>query len=100
MRSCSALKYAEMSGSSGMRLGPTPLCYDARANKKEDLMSTVVHKIALCAVLSLALAAASQAAPETAGPSAIAPVTPIVAPKDRAYAGEIQLKVDAGDTNH
>ena len=65
-------------------------------------MRTVACNIALCAVLSTALAAAAvQAAPETAaGPSAIAPITPIAAPKDRAYAGEIQLKVDAGDTNH
>src|SRR6202453_3462304 len=62
-------------------------------------MRTVACKIALCAALSTVLAAA-QAAPETAGPSAIAPITPIIAPKDRAYAGEIQLKVDARDTSH
>jgi predicted metalloprotease with PDZ domain len=71
------------------------------ANKKEDPMSTVACKIARCAALSLTLAAALQAAAETAaGPSAIAPITPIIAPKDRAYAGEIQLKVDASDTSH
>ena len=71
------------------------------ANKKEDLMRTVAFKIALCAAGSLTLAAAVQAVPQTAGgPSAIAPITPIVAPKDRAYAGEIQLKVDASDTSH
>jgi predicted metalloprotease with PDZ domain len=70
------------------------------ANKKEDLMRTVALKIALCAVLSTALTAAVQAAPETAGPSATSPITPIIAPKDRAYAGEIQLKVDASDTGH
>jgi predicted metalloprotease with PDZ domain len=70
------------------------------ANKKEDLMSTVACKIALCAVFGLSLAAAVQAAPETAGPSATAPITPIIAPKDRAYAGEIQLEVDASDTRH
>jgi predicted metalloprotease with PDZ domain len=71
------------------------------ANKKEDLMRTDVCKIALCAALNTALAAAVPAAPGTAaGPSATAPITPIVAPKDRAYGGEIQLKVDAGDTGH
>jgi predicted metalloprotease with PDZ domain len=63
-------------------------------------MRTVAFKIALCAALSTVLADV-QAAPETAaGPSASAPITPIIAPKDRAYAGEIQLKVDAGDTSH
>jgi predicted metalloprotease with PDZ domain len=70
------------------------------ANKKEDLMSTAASKIALGAALSLSLAAAVQAAPENAGPGASAPITPITAPKDRAYAGEIQLKVDASDTSH
>ena len=68
-------------------------------------MRSVARKIALGAVLSLTAAAvlqaaAVQAAPETAGPSATAPITPIIAPKDRAYAGEIQLKVDASDINH
>ncbi len=67
-------------------------------------MSTAASKIAFCAALSLSLAAAiraaAQAAPETAGPSATAPITPIVAPKDRPYAGEIQLKVDATDISH
>ena len=64
-------------------------------------MRTVACKIALGVVLSLALAAAAvQSAPETAGPSATAPITPIAAPKDRAYAGEISLKVDASDTRH
>jgi predicted metalloprotease with PDZ domain len=71
------------------------------ANNKEDLMRSVARKIALGAVLSLALTAALQAAaPETAGPSATAPITPIIAPKDRAYGGEIQLTVDASDINH
>jgi predicted metalloprotease with PDZ domain len=65
---------------------------------KEDLMRTVVSKIVLGAALSVAFAADVQAAPETAGPNVIAPITPIVAPKDRAYGGEIQLKVDASDT--
>ena len=60
-------------------------------------MRTVALQIALCAALS-PFGAAVQAAPETAGPSATAPITPIAAPKDRAYAGEIQLKVDASDT--
>ena len=63
-------------------------------------MRTVACKSALGVVLSLALAAAVQAAPQTAGPSATAPITPIAAPKDRAYAGEISLKVDASDTRH
>ena len=57
-------------------------------------MRTVGLKIGLGAVLSFGLAAAAQAAPGPAGPSAVAPVTPIAAPKDRPYAGEIQLKVD------
>jgi predicted metalloprotease with PDZ domain len=70
------------------------------ANKKEDLMSTVASKIALCAALGLSLAASVQAAPENAGPGATAAITPITTPKDRAYAGEIQLKVDASDTGH
>jgi predicted metalloprotease with PDZ domain len=71
------------------------------AYKKEDLMRTVACKSALGVVWSLALAAAAvQSAPETAGPSATAPITPIAAPKDRAYAGEISLKVDASDTRH
>ena len=63
-------------------------------------MRTAACKIALCAALSTVLAAV-QAAPETAaGPSAIAPITPIIAPKDRAYTGEIHLKVDASDISH
>src|SRR5580698_8163664 len=63
-------------------------------------MRTAACKIALCAALSTGLAAV-QAAPETAaGPSATAPITPIVAPKDRAYTGEIHLKVDASHTSH
>lgn len=81
-------------------------------------MSTAPHKITLCPALSLDRSAArylaaaaflaaafmgagaSQAAPVTAGPSAIAPITPIAPPKDRPYAGEITLKVDATDTSH
>ncbi len=45
--------------------------------------------------LSLALALADAA--ESPGPSAIAPTPPIAAPKDRPFAGEIQLDVDASD---
>src|SRR6202521_2839620 len=37
------------------------------------------------------------AAPASPGPSPIAPAAPIAAPKDRAYAGEIRLSVDASD---
>jgi predicted metalloprotease with PDZ domain len=66
----------------------------------EDLMRTVGLKIALYAAFSIGLAAAAQAAPDPAGPSAVAPITPIAAPKDRPYAGEILLKVDASDTGH
>ena len=65
--------------------------------KKEDLMRTVALKIALCAALS-PFGAAVHAA-ETAGPSATAAIAPIAAPKDRPYAGEIQLKVDASDVS-
>lgn len=64
-------------------------------------MSTAAYKVTLSTALSFALAAAAaQAAPENAGPSAIAPITPIAAPKDHPYPGEIQLKVDATDINH
>ena len=60
-------------------------------------MKILALRIALCAASTLAATTAVPAA-ETAGPAAIAPITPIVAPKDRAYAGEIQLAVDATDT--
>ena len=66
------------------------------ANNKGDPMRSVARKIALGAVLSLTAAAvlqaaAVQAAPETAGPSATAPITPIIAPKqNKAAAGTIQ----------
>ncbi|HEX3915661.1 MAG TPA: hypothetical protein VHW71_19360 [Steroidobacteraceae bacterium] len=53
----------------------------------------------LCTALALTLAGPIRAA-ESAGPSAIAPITPIIAPKDRPYGGEIQLAVDASDTSH
>src|ERR1700759_5645979 len=77
--------------------------------KKEDRMRTVDFKIAVCALkssaraafsLGLALAlnaaaikAAALAAAASEGPSAVAPFTPIAAPKDRPYAGEILLNV-------
>jgi predicted metalloprotease with PDZ domain len=70
------------------------------ADNKEDLMSPIAGKIALCTALSLFLGAAVRAAPPTAGPSTSAPITPVIAPKDHAYAGEIQLQVDARDTGH
>jgi predicted metalloprotease with PDZ domain len=44
-----------------------------------------------CAAMTLATAA------ENSGPSATSPITPIPAPKDRAYQGEIHLTVDATD---
>ena len=44
-----------------------------------------------CAAVAFAAANASP------GPSSIAPETAITAPKDRAYPGEIRLKVDASD---
>src|SRR6202522_2026562 len=59
-------------------------------------MKTLTSRIALCAASTLASIAAPAA--ESAGPTAIAPITQIIAPKDHAYAGEIQLAVDATDT--
>ena len=38
--------------------------------------------------------------PGLQGPSASAPISPIIAPKDRAYGGEIELQVDATDIGH
>jgi predicted metalloprotease with PDZ domain len=46
------------------------------------------------AILSVVSAGAAQASP---GPTPVAPGASIAAPKDRAYAGEIRLKVDATD---
>jgi predicted metalloprotease with PDZ domain len=46
------------------------------------------------AIFSVVSAGAAQASP---GPTPIAPGASIAAPKDRAYAGEIRLKVDASD---
>ena len=59
-------------------------------------MKILTSRIALCAASTLATIAAPAA--ESAGPTAIAPITQIIAPKDHAYAGEIQLAVDATDT--
>ncbi|HEY0800508.1 MAG TPA: hypothetical protein VGD54_06670, partial [Steroidobacteraceae bacterium] len=65
-------------------------------------MKILASTFAICAAstlaLALAIAAPQLAAAETAGPTAIAPITQIIAPKDHAYAGEIQLAVDATDT--
>jgi predicted metalloprotease with PDZ domain len=64
-------------------------------------MKILALRIALCAASTLATTLAATTAvtaAETAGPTAIAPITQIVAPKDRAYAGEIHLAVDATDT--
>src|ERR1700678_2526619 len=58
-------------------------------------MKTLTSRIALCAASTLASIAAP--APEAAGPTAVAPIVQIVAPKDHAYPGEIQLAVDATD---
>jgi predicted metalloprotease with PDZ domain len=61
-------------------------------------MRIVGFKIALCAASVFALTAAVHAAPGASGPSATAAITPIIPPKDHAYAGEIQLAIDASDT--
>jgi predicted metalloprotease with PDZ domain len=55
-------------------------------------MKVAAIGIALCGALQLATAA------ESTGPVATAPITPIVAPRDVPYPGEIQLTVDASDT--
>ena len=55
--------------------------------------SVVVAITACCTAMSLAAAAVST------GPGAIAPVTPIAAPSDRPYPGQIQLTVDASDVS-
>jgi predicted metalloprotease with PDZ domain len=60
-------------------------------------MKILASRIALCAASTLATIAAPAA--ESAGPTAIAPITQIIAPKDHAYAGEIHLVVDATDTS-
>jgi predicted metalloprotease with PDZ domain len=50
-------------------------------------------------LISMAIycAACFCAAHASPGPSPIAPVAPIAAPKDRAYAGDIRLSIDASD---
>ena len=52
----------------------------------------------ICVIAILCVLAVAAQAGQSAGPSATAPVTPIPAPKDRAYPGEIRLSVDASDT--
>ncbi|HEY0749064.1 MAG TPA: hypothetical protein VGD63_20335 [Steroidobacteraceae bacterium] len=54
-------------------------------------LSLAIGAVAQCAV-------AAAAAPEAQGPTTMAPIVQIPAPKDHAYAGEIQLVVDASDT--
>jgi len=51
----------------------------------------------LLATLGFSLALPVADAAESPGPSAIAPSTPIAAPKDRAFGGEIRLDIDASD---
>ena len=53
--------------------------------------------LAAIAVLGTALQLAYAAAGAGALPSATWPITPIAPPQDRAYAGDIQLSVDATD---
>jgi predicted metalloprotease with PDZ domain len=55
-------------------------------------MKSTLMAIAVCC-MAMSIAAAVQ----SAGPGATAPVTPIAAPRDRPYPGEIQLSVDATD---
>lgn len=62
-------------------------------------MNQLAFKLALIASSIFTLAVSVQAA-ESAGPSTIAPITAIAAPKDRPYAGEIELNVDASDLSH
>ena len=49
--------------------------------------------------LSTLLATALAVAQSSPGPSAVAPITPIKPPVDRAYPGEIRLDVDASDVS-
>src|SRR4051812_7236223 len=56
-------------------------------------MSSAARALVLCAALSCAVAAAEN----SSGPTLVATVVPIAPPKDQAYPGEIQLKVDATD---
>lgn len=54
-------------------------------------------KLAVIAIVICGVATTLATAAENPGPSAVWPITPIVAPKDVAYAGGIQLRVDASD---
>jgi predicted metalloprotease with PDZ domain len=47
--------------------------------------------------MAISCAACFGAAHASPGPSPVAPAAPIAAPKDRAYAGDIRLSVDASD---
>src|ERR1041384_8376399 len=58
----------------------------------------VIMKSALVGIVMLAAAMPGSVAAETAGPTATAPITPIEAPRDRAFPGSIQLSVTATDT--
>ena len=55
-------------------------------------MKAIVGVIVLCG-----LAVSGAHAAESPGPSAVAPIPPIAAPRDRVYPGEMQLAVDASD---
>ena len=55
--------------------------------------SALVAIATCCTAMSFAAAAVST------GPGASAPVTPIAAPRDRPYPGQIQLSVDASDVS-
>ena len=54
---------------------------------------------ALVAIAVCCTAMCFAAAAVTTGPGASAPVTPIAAPRDRPYPGQIQLSVDASDVS-
>ncbi len=54
-------------------------------------------KVTLVAVTACAAAMSLAAAAQSPGPSAMAPITPIALPTDRAYPGEIHLDVNATD---
>lgn len=56
-------------------------------------MRVACNAIALCGLTALCAHAV-----ESPGPSTVAPIAPIAAPRDHAYPGEIQLTVDASDS--
>ena len=62
-------------------------------NKTGAFMRSAVSVMAI-----LGVACACAQAGENAGPATLAAFTPIAAPRDRAYPGEIQLSVNATDT--